>query len=308
MDGLIIVIRRVGRGRRATVQLGRNRVRDVLDFLEFLLEVISGSRLTLRLNPIGGLLDGIQERLLVIGVQLATEALGVTELGLEAIDIGREGVEGFDALLLGFVLGGKLLSLGDHTINVFLSETSPFVGDGDRFGFASALVSSGDLHDTVGIDLECDLDLGNTTWSGGDASELELAEEVVVLGQGTFTLEDLNQDGGLVIGSSGENLALAGGDDGVTGDELGHDTTGGLDTESEGVNVDEDNVAQTFVTSEDTALNGSTIGDSLIRVDTLGGFLSKVLLEELLNLGNASGATDENDLRNVSVRLTAAEY
>ena len=307
VDGLIIVVRMIRRGRRATVQLGRDGVGDVLDFLEFLLEVISRSRLALRLNPIGGHLDGVQERLLVIGIQLATEALRVTELGLEAIDIGREGVEGFDALLLGFVLGGKLLSLCDHPINILLSQTSPLVGDSDRFRFASALVRGGDLHDTVGIDFERDLDLGNTTWSGGNASELELAEEVVVLGQGTFTLEDLNQDGRLVVGSGGEDLALAGGDDGVTRDQFGHDTTSGLDTESEGVDVDKDYVTQTFVASEDTTLNGSTIGNSFIRVDTLGGFLSEVLLEELLNLGDASGTTDENDLRNVSVKLATAE-
>ena len=115
----------------------------------------------------------------------------------------------------------------------------------------------------------------------------------------------MNQNGRLVVGSGRENLALAGGDDGVTGDEFGHDTTSGLDTESEGVDVDEDNVAQTFVTSEDTTLNGSTVGNSFIRVDTLGGFLSEVLLEQLLNLGDASGATDENDLQDVSVMLEA---
>jgi len=297
MDGLVIVIRGIRRGRRAAVQLGRDGVGDVLNFLEFLLEVISRSRLALRLNPTGGLFDGVQERLLIVGVQLATEAVRVTELGLDAVDVGREGVEGFDALLLGFVLGGKFLSLSDHTVNVFLSEASPLVGDGDRFGFAGALVGGRDLHDTIGIDLKGDLDLGDTAWSGGNASELELAEEVVVLGQGTFAFENLNQDGGLVVGGGGEDLALAGGDDGVSGDEFGHNTASGLDTESEGVNVDENDVAQTFVSSEDTTLNGSTIGNSFIRVNTLGGLLSKVLLEELLNLGDASGATDENDLR-----------
>ena len=43
VDGLIIVVRMIRRGRRATVQLGRDGVGDVLDFLEFLLKVISGS-------------------------------------------------------------------------------------------------------------------------------------------------------------------------------------------------------------------------------------------------------------------------
>jgi hypothetical protein len=50
---------------------------------------------------------------------------------------------------------------------------------------------------------------GTPRGRGGDASELELAEKVVVLGEGTFSLEDLDQDGGLVIGGGGEDLALA---------------------------------------------------------------------------------------------------
>ena len=305
VNGLIIGI--VGSGRRAAIKLGRNGVSDVLNLLEFLFQIVSRGRLTLRVDPLGGLLDGVQERLLVIRVQLATETVRVTELRLEAVDIGREGVEGLDALLLGFVVGGELLSLGNHAVNLLLSETSLLVGDGDRLGFTSALVSGGDLHDTVGVDLERNLDLGNTTWSGGDASELELAKEVVVLGEGAFSLKDLDQDGGLVIGGGGEDLALAGGDGGTTGDELGHYTTGGLDTESERVDVDEEDVTQGVVATEDTTLDGSTIGNSLIGVDTLGRLLSEVLLEELLNLGDTSGATDENNLQGVSVGLSTTD-
>ena len=259
--------------------------------------------MTFRVDPTGGLLDGVQERLLVIGIQLATKTVRVTELGLEAVDVGRERVESFDALLLGFILGSELLGLGNHTINLLLSETSLLVGDGDRLGFASTLIGSGDFHDTISVNLERNLDLGNTTWSGRDASEFELAQQVVVLGEGAFTLKDLDQDGGLVVGGGGEDLALAGGDNGVTGDQLGHDTTRGLDTKSEGVDIDEDDITQALVAGEDTTLNGSTIGNSLIGVNALGRLLSEVLLEELLDLGDTSGTTDEDDLQGMLVGL-----
>ena len=305
MNRFIVVIR--GRRRFTAVQLGRDGVSDVLELLKFLLEVISGSRLTFRVDPIGGLLDGVQERLLVVGVQLATETIRVTELGLETVDVGGERIEGFDALLLGFVLGGELLGLGDHAVNLLLSETSLLIGDGDRFGFTGTLVGGGDLHDTVGVNLERNLNLGNTAWSGRNSGELELAEEVVVLGEGAFTLEDLDQDRGLVIGGGGEDLALAGRDDGVTGDKLGHDTTSGLDTESEGIDVNEEDIAQALVASEDATLNSSTIGDSLIRVDTFGRLLAKVLLKELLDLGDTSRATDENDLQDMSVEVATTD-
>jgi len=297
VNGLIVIVIIRSRRRRTTaVQLGRDGVGDVLNLLEFLLEVISRSRLSFRVDPIGGLFDGVQERLLVLGLQLSTETVRVTKLGLEAVDVGREGVETFYALLLGFVLGGEFLGLGNHTIDFLLSETSFLVGDGDRLGFTGTLICGGNLHDTVGVDLKRNLDLGNTAWSGRNAGKLELAEKVVVLGEGAFTLEDLDQDGGLVVGGGGEDLALAGGDDSVTGDELCHDTTGGLDTESEGVDVDKDNITQALVAGEDTTLNSGTISNSFVGVNTLGRLLSEVLLEELLNLGDTSGTTDKNDL------------
>jgi hypothetical protein len=97
------------------------------------------------------------------------------------------------------------------------------------------------------------------------------------------------------------------GDDGVTGNELGHNTTGGLDTKSEGADVDEDDITQCLVAREDTTLDGSTIGNSLIGVDTLGRLLSEVLLEELLDLGDTGGTTDENDLQGVSAGLSMTE-
>lgn len=65
------------------------------------------------------------------------------------------------------------------------------------------------------------------------------------------------------------HLRLPGRDDSVTGNELGHDATGGLDTESERADIDEDDIGHTLVTSEDTTLDGGTIGDGLIGVDTL---------------------------------------
>ena len=105
------------------------------------------------------------------------------------------------------------------------------------------------------------------------------------------------------VGSGGEDLTLAGGDDGVTGDELGHDTTGGLNTKSEGVDIDENDITQALVAGKDTTLNGGTISNSLVGVNALGRLLSKVLLEELLDLGDTSGTTDKDDLQYTLVRF-----
>lgn len=252
--------------------------------------------MTLRANPFGSLLNGVQKCPPMVRVQLVAKTVKITKLRLGVVGVGVEEVEGFDALPLGFVLGGELLGLDNHAVNLLLSESAFLVGDGDGLRLPSTLVSRRNLHDTIGVDLKCNLDPGDTTWGGRNTVELELAEEIVLLSHGTFALEDLNQDGGLVISSSGEDLALAGGDHVVAGNKLGHDATGRFNTESEGSDIVNTMNVQTLRTGEDTTLDSCTIDDSLIRVDPLRGVLSEVLPEKLLNLGDTSGTSNKNDL------------
>jgi len=74
------------------------------------------------------------------------------------------------------------------------------------------------IENTVGVDVEGDLDLRNTTRSGRNARKLELAEkQSLSFVQGTFTFAYLR------------NFPISWGDGGVTLDEGGHDTTSGLD-------------------------------------------------------------------------------
>lgn len=108
-------------------------------------------------------------------------------------------------------------------------------------------LTSRNLENTVGVEIESDLDLGNTTRSSGDVSEFELSEHVVVLCHGAFAFVDLDQYYGLVVGRGGEDLTLAGGNGGTTLNQSGHDTTGGLDTESERVDIHENDTTGTFL-------------------------------------------------------------
>jgi hypothetical protein len=134
-----------------------------------------------------------------------------------------------------------------------------------------------------------------------NVGQLELAEVVVVLRHSTFALEDLDEDYGLVVGRGREDLALLGGNVGTTLDESGHDTTSGLNTESERVDIHEDDLVSSLVTSEDTTLNGSTESDSLIGVDILASLLSEELLKHGLNLGDTGRTTNEDDVINVGL-------
>jgi len=102
------------------------------------------------------------------------------------------------------------------------------------------------------------------------------------------------------------HLRLSSGNNSVTRDQLGENSTSGLNTEGKGTDVNKDDIGSSFSAREDTTLDSSTICDSLIRVDSLGGFLAtKVFLEELLDLGNASGTTNKDDLSEY-MRLVSA--
>lgn len=162
-----------------------------------------------------------------------------------------------------------LLGLVDHALDLHLRETTLVVGDCDAIRLAGRLVGCGDVQDTVGINIEGDLDLRNTTRCRRNARELELAEEVVVLGASTLTLVDLDEHTGLVVGVRGEDLRLLGGYSRVTLDERSHDTTSGLDTGRERSDIEQKEILSLLrgITREDGGLDGSTVRDGLVGVD-----------------------------------------
>ena len=139
----------------------------------------------------------------------------------------------------------------------------------------------------------------NTTRSRGDARELGLAEEVVVLGPSTLTLVDLDQDTGLVVGVGREDLGLLRRDGRVPLDERRHDTTSGLDTEGERSDIEQEQVLRLLggVTREDGGLHGGTVRDGLVGVDRLVGLLAvEEVRHELDDTRDTGRATDEDDL------------
>jgi hypothetical protein len=250
-------------------------------------------------DPSNGLVDGTGKGLLVLSRQLLLN-LGVGDGVLERVGVGLEAVLGLNATSLGLILLFVLLSVSQHALDLLLGKTALVVGDDNLVGLAGTLLESGDVHDSVGVKVEGDLDLRNTTGRRRDAGELELAHEVVVLRAGTFTLEDLDEHTGLVVGEGREGLGLLGGDGGVTLDERGHDTTSGLNTEGERRDVEKKDLVGGLgrgVTRQDSGLDGGTVGNGLIGVDGLAGLLAvEEVGDELLDLGDTGGTTDKDDL------------
>ena len=83
-----------------------------------------------------------------------------------------------------------------------------------------------------------------------------------------------------------------GGDGGVSLHQLGHHSSGGLNTQGQGGDIQEQEVRHGLVgvTGEDGGLNSGAIGHSLVRVDGLVELLAvEEVLEKLLDLGDPSG-------------------
>lgn len=280
------------------VKCGHNGVSNSLKLLLLRLVLLLGGG-GVGVDPLNGLVDLGLELLLVIGRELLLN-LGVGDGVLERVGVGLEAVLGADTGSLSLILLLVLLGLGEHALDLLLGETALVVGDDNLVGLAGTLLEGRDVHDTVGINVEGDLNLGNTTRGRRNTGKLELAEKVVVLGAGTLTLEDLDQDTRLVVGEGGEGLGLLGGDSGVALDESSHDTTSGLDTERQRCDVEKKDLVGGLggsVTRENGGLDGSTVGNGFIGVDGLVGLLAtEEVGDHLLDLGNTGGTTDKNDL------------
>ena len=109
----------------------------------------------------------------------------------------------------------------------------------------------------------------------------------------------MNIDAGLVVGKRRKDLRFLYGDCRTTLNESRHDATSGLDTERERGDIEEKEILDFlgFVAAKDGGLDGGTVGNGLIGVDGLVEFLAvEVVLEELLDLGDSSGATNEDDI------------
>jgi hypothetical protein len=162
----------------ASVELGGDGVGDIAQLLLLLVKVLGDGGGGVLLEPVLSLLDSLEKSLLVVLVDLAAETVVVVELVLERVGVVLKTVARLDALAGGLVLLGVLLSLLNHALDFFGAETALVVGDGDGLHLSTALVTSADLEDTVGVKLEGNLNLGLAARRRRNSGKLELAEVV----------------------------------------------------------------------------------------------------------------------------------
>ena len=93
-------------------------------------------------------------------------------------------------------------------------------------------------------------------------------------------------------------MCLLGRNGSVTLNKFGHDTTSSLNTSGEGNNVEEEQILHSLglVTIENGSLDSSTVGDSLIRVDSLvESFTVEEVRKHFLDFGDTGGAANEHN-------------
>lgn len=182
----------------STVELHHDGVGDTLQLLLLLLVLLTSSLLVL-VEPVDDLVNLGLELVLVGSVKLLVD-LGVRQGVAQRVRVRLEAVLGRDTASLSLVLVLELLGLSKHALDVLLGETALVVRNDNLVGLSSTLLESRDVNDSVGVNVEGDLNLRNTTRRRRDASQLELAEQVVVLCALTLTLVDLDKHTGLVVG------------------------------------------------------------------------------------------------------------
>jgi len=258
-------------------------------------------------EPVLCLLKSLLDLVLIVLLDLFGELLLILDGVAHRVNVILERVLGIDLFLQGLVLVSELLGIANHGLDLFLAEAAFVICDSDALALASTLLVGSNRENAVFIDFEGDLNLRHSAGSGWDSGKIELAKHMVILGHGTLALEDLDGDGSLLVLVSSEGLGLLGRDNSTTRDDLCHHSAHGLDAQSKRGNVDQKDILCLLrgLTTKDATLNCSAIGDGLIWVNTTVRLLSiEEILNELLHLGNTSGATDENDLIDVCLLHT----
>ena len=172
-------------------------MQNTLNLLLLVLELLDLSQL-FGVQPLNDLVTLLSNAFLVIIGDLVLQLLIVDgRLHVEAV--GLEVILDADAIMLLLILGLELLGIADHALDFLLGQPALVVGDGDLVLLAGGLVHDRHVEDTIGINVEGDFDLGNSTWCRSDSSQVELSKQVIVLGHSPLTLVNLDGDGRLVV-------------------------------------------------------------------------------------------------------------
>src|ERR1700728_2192377 len=102
-----------------------------------------------------------------------------------------------------------------YALRVFLAQATGR-GDGDLLFLVRGVVLCGHVQDTVGVDVERDVDLRHTARRRRNSNEMEFTERTASAGNGTLSVQHMNLRGRLIVRSRRERFRLARRDSRVT--------------------------------------------------------------------------------------------
>ena len=190
---------------------------------------------------------------------------------------------------------GFRIALG--TLNFILGKAAGAL-DGNFLLLAGALVLSGYMQNAVGVNVKGHFNLRHAARSGGNAVQLEVAEELVILKHLAFALANADIHGGLVISGGGEHLALAHRNGRVAFDHRSGDAAHRFNGQGQRSHVQQKHVIH--VPLKHAALNSGAQGHHFIRVHALVGFLAGQRMGHFLHGGHTGHAAHQHQLVNVS--------
>jgi len=197
------------------------------------------------------------------------------------------------------VLFGELLGVLDHLVDVRVAETATGL-DLDLLFLAGALVLGVDRHDAVGVDVKGHLDLRHAARRRGNADQVELAEDLVVLRHFALALEHADRHCRLIVVSGRVDLRLLGRDRGVAVDHLGHDTAQRFDAQRQRGDVEQQHVLD--VALQHARLDRGADRDDFIGVHAGVRFLAEEILHDFADARHARHAADEYDFVDLARR------
>ena len=206
-------------------------------------------------------------RCLLIRVDLVTDFLQCI-FYLE--DCGFSFILRIDAFLALAVLRLKSRCFLDSPVDFSIGHIGGSC-DRDVLLLAGSEILCGYVHDTVRIDVECNLDLRNTASCRRDTIQSELSEGLVVRCELSLALKNIDIDRCLIIGSRGEYLALLERDRRISLDQACRNTALCLDGQGKRSDVQKKDIACAAVARELAALDGSTDRNAFIRIQGLAG-------------------------------------
>ncbi|KAK3037838.1 hypothetical protein RJ639_031879 [Escallonia herrerae] len=169
--------------------------------------------------------------------------------------------------IYGCAMFGMMRCVGQPSVNI---------GNSDTVLLTSGRLLRRDIQDAIDIDIKAGTEFWDMPWCRWNSTEIKFSQEVVILGSWSFTLVHSKPDRSLVVILRGETLLHLGRNWCVPWNYKTHFT---ICIHSKGERCDIQKRYLINITIQDGSLNSSTVGNSLILVNTLAKFLT---MEEIL--------------------------